>query len=174
MPTLGFTDTSGVGNNYGDPNRVWLTLVTMPEAGTLSSVHVYCPQYGGGKVKGVVYTDNAGTPDARVAVGAEVTQVSAEWATSAVSGSPALTSGASYWIGMICQDYTSVAGAKSGTGTVKLHAFSTYADPPTSAPTSGYTTYSDTIQCHYITYAAAATGTPLPVFLNQYRQRWGG
>ncbi len=121
----GATDTPLPGNT----GRAFMSRFQLTEAGTLNHVAVYSSVNSAGLIRGLVYADSAGSPGARVAVGAPVAVFQNAFAVSACSGQ-ALSPGW-YWIGAITEDYQSNVMCQStgGTGWAQW-GDSNYASPP--------------------------------------------
>lgn len=122
--------TGSTTNLPGNTGRAYFTKFTLPTGGTVNHVGFYSPVSGSGLVKGLIYEDNAGSPGALVAVGAQVTTSTVGWHQSACAGEP-ITAG-DYWLGCIHFDFQSATFCSASNGVDGWAQFgdSGYATPP--------------------------------------------
>ncbi|WP_202841976.1 hypothetical protein [Luteimonas saliphila] len=143
----------------GTTGRAWFTRFTLSEAGTLNHVAIYSTSTGGGLVKGLVYADNAGSPGALVAVGAEVAVINGDFAISTCNGE-ALSPG-NYWLGATTADHLSNLRTddEGGTGWSQWAGpdEDAYDNPPNPWSGGGSSGYNIVIYADYSTGAPAET-----------------
>lgn len=82
------------------------------------------------KIKGVIYSDNAGEPDALIAVTDEVVGVYANQLLALPFSTPVNLSSGDYWLGFICDTYLKMQASSVTSGFNKYNA-DTYSDGPT-------------------------------------------
>jgi hypothetical protein len=148
VATFGKT-TDGTGNSQSSTDRKKVSSASPSTSGTATSITIR-GRVGATStvIKGVIYSDNAGAPDALLAVSDEITVNSTteqNW-TGALSGGNqiSLTSGTTYWIGWIQQDPGAGASdyfeiSRDGTASMSQTNTDTYSDGPTNpfgAPTA--------------------------------------
>lgn len=136
------------------------------ENGTIDSVKLKVQGNANGDLtfRAVVYLDNAGEPDAKVATSAETTVLSAQAAgevTLSVSAG-SLVSGSSYWIGFETGVGSGGGGTTAGffaaAGTSKYRTIATY--PTAPDPFGASTTFTDKLWA-YIVYTPAGGSPPV-------------
>jgi len=101
VATFGRTDTSGDDSTFGE-NFKGVTSFTLSEAGNVNKLSFYVSAAGSARVaRGIIYSDNAGSPDGLLAVGSEVAIADSAplaWYDSFVSPPVVLTPGV-FWLG---------------------------------------------------------------------------
>lgn len=151
--------TNGTGESGSSVDRKKVSSASPSSAGTVTSITIR------GRVdtentviKGVIYSDTAGAPDALLATSAEITINSTteqEW-TGAFSGANqiSVTAGTTYWIGFLQQDpgVGNFLISRDGTASASQTNTDTYSDGPTnpfgtptaeSGPVDVYVTYTE-------------------------------
>lgn len=123
------------GTNAPGANQLALRKFTPVQNCTINSVNIFpSATSAGAKLKGVIYSDSAGSPNALLSSGTEVTGLTAATVATLPLVTPqALTSGTPYWIGYITD--TSVALYEVDSTTTGAKAANTYASgAPGTAP----------------------------------------
>lgn len=117
MTDVGVTSPAGGGTDNPSLNFVWVKVNGVPGSnGTLNSITIHCKTNPSGPaaaaVAAALYTDSAGAPAALVGANNTGTATAAGLANVVVTiaGSPAITSGAQYWIGIRCPGNTTGPG----------------------------------------------------------------
>lgn len=158
MATFGKT-TNGADQSQSSTDRKKVSSAVPASSGTATSITIRGRITAENTViKGVIYSDNAGAPDALLAVSDEITVNSTteqDW-TGALSGGQqiAITSGTTYWIGWHQKDPGSGFFEISRDGTAGLSQTNTdsYTDGPTNpfgvptaeaGPVDVYVTYTE-------------------------------
>lgn len=158
MPTFGYTSV-GANHTTAAVNMAVASRFAISETGDLSKLTAYLD--GNVNVKGLVYSDSSGTPNALLGV-TTPTNISSLGAWFDLTfGSPLNLSAGNYWLGVIgdasvgWQYDTPVSG-----NLLNFNASSNYTSP--SDPWSGGTPLSDYVFSIYATYTPAGGFVPFP------------
>jgi hypothetical protein len=163
VATFGKT-TNGTGQSQSSTDRKKVSSAVPASSGTATSITIRGRITAENTViKGVIYSDNAGVPDALLAVSDEITVNSTteqDW-TGALTGGDqiSITSGTTYWVGWIQQD--------PGTGFFEISRDST-----TGLSQTNTDTYSDGPTNPFGTPTAEAG--PVDVFVTYTEPTGGG
>ena len=155
-------ETAGADTFPCSGDRALLSRFTLTEAGDLTEIvaRFDAASTAGASIKGLVYSDNAGTPQTRLAVGAAV-------AVPAGGGlvSSALTvslAAGEYWLGFVADSFQAVAQCDAAGGLSRMEG-TTYASPAATWIQAGTSAARLNV---YAEYTAAAT-EPL-LFLRKF------
>lgn len=127
MPRFG-DETAGGDTFPCNGDRALLSLFTLTEAGDVSEIvaRFHSSSAAGTNMKGLIYSNNAGVPNARLGVGAAVAvPAGGGLVTSALAVS--LAAG-DYWLGFVCDSFEAVAEEDSSGGLSRMEG-TTYASP---------------------------------------------
>lgn len=150
-------DTAGGDTFPCSGDRALLSLFTLTEAGDLSEIvaRFDASSTAGASIKGLVYANSAGTPGARLAVGAAVA-VPAGGGLVSSALSVSLAAG-DYWLGFVANSFEAVAQCDSAGGLSRMEG-TTYASPAATWTQSGTSAARVNV---YAEYTAAPTGPTL-------------
>lgn len=161
-----FGDTTAGGSTFPSTNdRAIFGQFVLIEEAQIESITCFfdTTSAAGANFKGLIYSDVAGVPSARLAVGAAVAVPAGGGAlTSAVT--PFVLAAGTYWIGAVVSDFQPVWDADSGLGGQREEAAQgmSYASPPATFTSSGTT--ADRVSA-YVTYTPTSeltqTGVPI-------------
>lgn len=135
MPRFG-DETAGGDTFPCSGDRALLSLFTLTEDGDVSEIvaRFHSSSTAGTNMKGLIYSDNAGVPNARLGVGAAVAvPAGGGLVTSALAVS--LTAG-DYWLGFVCDSFEAVAQEDVSGGHSRMEG-TTYASPAATWTESG-------------------------------------
>jgi hypothetical protein len=166
--TIGNTSV-GVSSETNFPNaeQLFLAKITMPADGSATSVHYYVgnPITGTADVKGVLYANGTDEPTTLIAAtNATANVAAAGFVTLTFASPPSLSSGTSYWIGVVSNEgLGSMASWLGGTPMRRVGPTSGYYTSPPADLTGATTTYEATLSL-YLTYDATTTAPGTPTF----------
>jgi hypothetical protein len=155
-------ETAGADTFPCSGDRALLSRFTLTEAGDLTEIvaRFDAASTAGASLKGLVYSDNAGTPQTRLAVGAAVA-VPAGGGLVASALTVSLAAG-EYWLGFVADSFQAVAQCDAAGGLSRMEG-TTYASPAATWIQAGTSAARLNV---YAEYTAAAT-EPL-LFLRKF------
>lgn len=161
-----FGDITAGGSTFPSTNdRAIFGQFVLAEEAQVESISCFfhSSSTAGASFKGLIYTDVAGAPSARVVVGAAVV-VPAGGGELASVVTPFVLAAGTYWIGAVVSDFQPVFSADAGVGGQREEAAQgmSYASPPATFTSSGTT--ADRVSA-YVTYTPTSeltqTGVPI-------------
>lgn len=176
MATFGYT-TAYSSSSSSSVDRRSASPATPSSSGTVSSLtfRARLSAAGTAYAKGVIYSDNSGSPGTLLAVTDEIsfTNTTQDWQTANFSGANAISiaSGTQYWIGFHQQDPGTpniVRVQSTGTADAQASEADTYSDGPAAdwgtptlqtGPLSVYVTYTESTGVNASVTQVAATMT---------------
>jgi len=164
IPVEGFfgLDQIGGGSAPNSDNRCWIDIFSLSTTAEITTfnAHFTASTLSGNMVKGVIYSDNNGTPNELLAstIGASI-PTGGGWVSIPISG---ILSAGNYWLGIIATGGTSylsqiIGGAVS---TIRSEGVN-FTTPPSTFPVADATYASDlSIYVDYVETAVTPTPTP--------------
>jgi hypothetical protein len=136
MPRFG-DETAGGDTFPCSGDRALLSLFTLTETADIVSIEArfHSTSGAGTNFKGLIYSDNAGVPDARLGVGAAVAVPAGGGVLSSALALSALPPG-NYWLGFVCDSFQAVAEEDASGGLSRMEG-TTYASPAATWTESG-------------------------------------
>ena len=167
MATFGKTDAGSTTTALGADN-VWVSSGTPAATGTVTSLthRMHLSGAGTGNFRGVIYSDNAGTPDALLAVTADQSFTNTTMAEVSANfvgvNQITVNSGTPYWIGINWQDpgggVTITAGRDATANLRRVANGDTFTGGAANPISSPLATLSGPIAC-YVTFSTTSIKT---------------
>lgn len=164
MATFGKT-SDGASSTSDSADTKWASSASPASTGVVTSLthRIWLSGAGTGTFRGFIYSDNAGAPDALLAVTDDTnfTNTTEQEVTANFTGvnQITITSGTTYWIGVHWQDpgAINVVLSRDATANLRVSQAEAFADG-TSNPFGTPTTLSGPIDC-YVTYIETSIKT---------------
>lgn len=158
MPRFG-DETAGGDTFPCSGDRALLSLFTLTETADIVSIEArfHSSSTAGTNFKGLIYSNNAGVPDARLGVGSAVAVPAGGGVLSSALALAGLPPG-DYWLGYVCDSFQAVAEEDPSGGLSRMEG-ATYASPAATWTESGTGSGRINVYAEYTT-----PGKPTPYY----------
>lgn len=165
MPRFG-DETAGGDTFPCESDRALLSLFTLSETADITSIEARfdSTSTAGTNFKGLIYSNNAGVPDARLGVGAAVAVPAGGGVLSSALALAGLPPG-DYWIGFVADSYEAVAQVDSSGGLSTMET-TTYASPAATWTEAATSVARLNVYAEYTTLGGGAS-----LAMHHYRMR---